>query len=142
MTARPGVGLERFVLAQTPVYDQVCAELTNGHKDSHWMWFMFPQLQGLGTSATARYFGIVDTREAFAYWNHDTLRQRLLQCTQLVLATEGRTVHEIFGSPDDMKLHSCMTLFNIVASHEPAFSNVLARFFAGAQDPGTLSLVR
>lgn len=138
---RACIGLERFLLAQAPVYADVCAELANGRKESHWMWFIFPQLQGLGKSAAARFYGIVDRDEADAYWSHPVLRQRLLRCTRLVLSIRGSTARQIFGSPDDLKLQSCMTLFLVVAHSEPMFGDVLRRHYAGANDPVTYSLV-
>lgn len=103
------------------------------------MWFIFPQLQGLGRSATARFYGIVGPEEAEAYWRHPLLRQRLIQCTGLVLGTQGRTARQIFGSPDDMKLQSCMTLFSVVAPREPAFGEVLRRYFGDQRDSMTLA---
>ncbi len=133
--------LDRFVTAQAPVYAQVCAELAAGHKRSHWMWFVFPQLRSLGRSATARFFGLEGAQEAAAYWAHPLLSQRLRHCAQLVLAIEGRSANDVFGSPDDLKLRSCMTLFEVVAPGEPAFREVLARFYGGVRDPATLDLL-
>jgi uncharacterized protein (DUF1810 family) len=133
--------LERFVTAQVPVYAQVCAELAAGRKQTHWMWFVFPQLRALGRSATARFFGLEGADEAAAYWAHPLLSQRLRQCAQLVLAVGDRSAHDIFGSPDDLKLRSCMTLFEAVAPGEPVFSDVLLRFYEGLRDPATLDLL-
>jgi uncharacterized protein (DUF1810 family) len=135
-------GLERFVAAQAPVYADVLRELGAGRKTSHWMWFVFPQLKSLGRSATARFYGLADRAEALAYWRHPLLGPRLVECTRLVLATAGRTVHEIFGSPDDLKLCSCMTLFDAVAPEEPAFRAVIDRFYRGVADAATLELLR
>lgn len=134
-------GLARFVEAQSPVYASVLAELAAGRKTSHWMWFVFPQLKPLGRSGTARFYGLEDRAEAAAYWQHPVLGERLKECTRLVLATPGKTAHDIFGSPDDLKLRSCMTLFGAVAPDEPAFRDVLARFYAGEPDPATLALL-
>ena len=134
--------LERFVAAQSPVFDDVCAELAAGSKRSHWMWFIFPQLRSLGRSSTARYYGIADLAEAEAYWQHPLLSQRLTKCTGLVLSVRGRTVSQIFGSPDDLKLRSCMTLFERVAPDEAAFGEVLARYYDGQRDEMTLAALR
>ncbi|RYF34632.1 MAG: DUF1810 family protein [Comamonadaceae bacterium] len=103
--------LQRFVDAQAGVYPAVCAELAAGRKTSHWMWFIFPQLAALGRSETARFYGLADAAHARAYWTHPTLGARLDECSRLVLAIDGRSAHDIFGSPDDLKLCSSMTLF-------------------------------
>jgi uncharacterized protein (DUF1810 family) len=103
--------LARFVLAQAPVYAQVVDELRAGKKTSHWMWFIFPQLRGLGTSANAEFYGLGSADEAFAYWQHALLGSRLRECVELMLAVKGRTPHDILGTPDDLKLRSCLTLF-------------------------------
>lgn len=135
-------GLERFVDAQTGVYEQVRSELRAGAKRSHWMWFIFPQLRGLGRSSMAQLYGIADLSEARAFLNHPMLGPRLIECTRLVLAVRGRTVHQIFGSPDDLKLRSCMTLFELVAPEEPAFGEVLDRHYGGVRDQATLDLAK
>ena len=135
-------GLERFVEAHASVYAAVLRELGAGLKTSHWMWFAFPQLKSLGRSSTARFYGLEDRAEAAAYWQHPLLGPRLLECTRLVLATSGCSAHAIFGSPDDLKLCSCMTLFEAVAPEEPAFRAVLDRFYAGVADAATLDLLR
>ena len=132
--------LQRFVDAQAPVYRQVCAELAAGRKASHWMWFVFPQLKGLGRSATAQHYGIGSAAEARAYRAHPLLGPRLTQCTELVLAVEGRSAHEIFGPPDDLKFRSCMTLF-ARATGEPLFARALDRYFGGQPDPATVELL-
>jgi uncharacterized protein (DUF1810 family) len=129
--------LQRFVAAQAPVYAQVTAELAAGRKRSHWMWFVFPQLKGLGRSAMAQHYGIASPAEARAYWAHPLLGPRLAQCTGLVLAIDGRSVHEIFGSPDDLKFRSCMTLF-AQATGEPLFTRALEKYFGGEADPRTV----
>ncbi|HXE20922.1 MAG TPA: DUF1810 domain-containing protein [Rhodoferax sp.] len=133
--------LERFVLAQNPVYAQVCAELAGGMKTSHWMWFIFPQLKGLGHSATAQYFGIASRAEAQAYWHHALLGARLKECVELVLAVEGHTALQIFGSPDDLKFHSSLTLFAQVAPDESVFQRALTKYFDGECDVRTLELL-
>lgn len=132
--------LERFVQAQNPVYAQVCAELAAGLKTSHWMWFVFPQLKGLGRSAMAQHFGIASRAEAQAYWHHALLGARLKECVELVLAVEGRTALQIFGSPDDLKFHSSLTLFAQAAPDEPVFQRALTRYFDGESDARTLEL--
>ena len=134
-------GLERFVDAQDSVFADVCDELKAGKKVTHWMWFIFPQLKGLGRSAVAQHFGIKSREEALAYWQHAVLGTRLKECTQLVLAVNDRSANEIFGSPDDLKFRSCMTLFAQVAPDEPAFQMALERYFDGQTDEGTLALL-
>ncbi|HAL39562.1 MAG TPA: DUF1810 domain-containing protein [Polaromonas sp.] len=134
-------GLERFVDAQGPVYDSVFKELASGRKATHWMWFIFPQLKGLGRSPIAKHFGIESRDEALAYWKHSVLGKRLLECTTLVLAQRNTTAHDIFGSPDELKFKSCMTLFAQVAPEEPVFKQALERFFEGTPDEGTLKLM-
>jgi uncharacterized protein (DUF1810 family) len=132
--------LQRFVDAQHRPYEQACAELAAGCKRSHWMWFVFPQLQGLGRSATAQHYGIASKAEAQAYWAHPLLGPRLKQCTELVLAVDGRSAQQIFGPPDDLKFRSCMTLFAL-ATGEPVFSRALDRYFGGEADPRTIELL-
>ncbi|MDM0035555.1 DUF1810 domain-containing protein [Variovorax sp. J22P271] len=131
-------GLQRFVEAQAPVYDAVCRELRAGRKTSHWMWFVFPQLRVLGRSATAHFFGLEDLAEAQAYAAHPLLGPRLVECSGLVLATSGRSARGIFGTPDDLKLCSCMTLFEMAAP-APVFALVIERLYAGGRDPLTLA---
>ncbi len=133
--------LQRFVDAQDPVYERVLAELTRGAKTSHWMWFVFPQLRGLGRSATARRYGIGSAQVALAYWEHALLGPRLLECTGLLLGLEGGSARQILGTPDDLKLCSSMTLFEQVAPHEPAFGRALERYFGGIRDAATLALL-
>ena len=120
----------------------VCNELAAGRKRTHWMWFIFPQLEGLGQSSMARLYGIASREEAIAYWRHPVLGQRLRQCVQLVLATTGKTAHDIFGTPDDLKLRSCVTLFADVAPEVPVFAQVLDRFYDGKPDERTLELLK
>jgi len=133
--------LQRFVDAQAPVFETVCAELRAGRKASHWMWFVFPQLRGLGRSAMASAYGIASLDEARAYLAHPLIGPRLRQCTQRVLDVEGRDAHAIFGSPDDRKFRSCMSLFADVAGGRSVFDAALDRFFDGRPDPATLRLL-
>lgn len=133
--------LGRFVAAQDPVLDTVRAELRAGRKASHWMWFVFPQLRDLGRSPTALRYGVASLAEAEAYLAHPLLGPRLVECTELVNRVEGRTIHEILGSPDDMKFRSCMTLFAIAGPGLPAFPAALRRHFGGAGDARTLELL-
>jgi len=114
------LNLERFVDAQAGVYERALAELREGRKRSHWMWFVFPQLAMLGQSETSRLYGIVSRAEADAYMRHPVLGSRLAECTRLVLGVRGKSVHDIFGTPDDLKFRSCMTLFHTFAPGEPA----------------------
>ena len=133
--------LVRFVQAQQSVMDDARAELAAGRKRTHWMWFVFPQLRGLGHSVMARHYGIASREEAAAYLAHPVLGARLRECVQLVLAAQGRTAHEIFGSPDDLKLRSCLTLFREIDGTDSVFDRALARFFDGQPDPMTLQLL-
>ena len=133
--------LQRFVVAQEPLYAQVRAELGRGRKASHWMWFVFPQLRGLGYSAMAHHFGIASRDEAIAYRQHPVLGPRLIECTRLVLAVGGRTVLQILGAPDDLKLGSSMTLFESVAPGDPEFGRALDRYFGGQRDERTIALL-
>ena len=130
--------LERFVEAQRSVLTQVQRELSEGRKHTHWMWFVFPQLRGLGRSETARQFGITNLAEAEAYLHHPVLGSRLVDCTRLVNALEGRTARQIFDNPDDMKFCSSMTLFAAVAPNVPDFSAALSKYFNGRPDLITL----
>lgn len=134
------MNLQRFLDAQTPVIDTVLAELAAGRKRTHWMWFVFPQLRALGRSATAQHYGIDSVAEARAYWGEPVLRERLLACTRAVLAHGDKTLHAIFGAPDDLKFRSCMTLFAIAAPEEPLFRQALDRFCDGEPDPATVAL--
>jgi len=133
--------LQRFVEAQAPVYERACAELRSGNKTSHWMWFVFPQLKGMGRSSMAWHYGIASKDEALAYWRHPLLGERLKECTALALGVQGRSVHEIFHSPDNLKFRSCMTLFAQVVPEEPLFAQALDRFFGGTGDEATLALL-
>ena len=131
--------LQRFVDAQEPIYGTVIEELTAGRKRSHWMWFVFPQLRGLGSSPTAVRFAISSIDEARAYLDHELLGARLRECAGLVARIEGRSAEEIFGWPDDMKLRSSMTLFARTADDNADFVAVLDKFYGGEQDPATLA---
>ncbi|HSE74880.1 MAG TPA: DUF1810 domain-containing protein [Dongiaceae bacterium] len=133
-----GFDLQRFVDAQAPVYGRVCGELRNGRKQSHWMWFIFPQIAGLGHSPMAQRYAISSLAEAKAYLEHPILGPRLRECTRLVLSVEGRSAREILGAPDDMKFRSCLTLFAHAAPEEPLFHDALRKYFYGAFDPLTV----
>jgi uncharacterized protein (DUF1810 family) len=133
--------LQRFIDAQAPVYPRVLAELRHGRKQSHWMWFIFPQFAGLGLSAMAQRFAIGSRAEAIAYLGHAVLGPRLRDCTALVNAVQGKTIRDILGSPDDLKFCSSMTLFAAVSS-EPEFAEAIAKFYGGQSDPRTLDLLR
>ena len=133
--------LNRFVQAQEGVYAAVLAELRAGRKTSHWMWFVFPQLDGLGRSQTARFFAVKSLAEARAYLAHPVLGKRLRECAAAVLNVAGRTASEIFGSPDDIKFRSSMTLFERAEPDCDLFSDALDRFFEGRRDRLTLKLL-
>jgi uncharacterized protein (DUF1810 family) len=134
--------LERFVLAQMNVYDSVLAELRRGQKTGHWIWFIFPQIAGLGSSDLSRHFAIASLDEAVAYLAHPVLGARLRECTGAVLATRGRTAREIFGPVDAMKLRSCATLFHRAAPNEPLFGELLDRYYGGIADEATDARLR
>jgi uncharacterized protein (DUF1810 family) len=134
--------LKRFVDAQDPVYRSVVDELRGGRKRSHWMWFVFPQLRGLGSSPMAARYGIASLEEARAYLRHDLLGPRLHECTQLVNRVQGRSIAEIFGSPDDLKLRSSMTLFACATEDNRDFVALLDRYYDGEQDQLTVARLR
>jgi uncharacterized protein (DUF1810 family) len=134
--------LQRFIEAQAPVYAQVCEELRAGRKTSHWMWFIFPQIAGLGASAMARTFAISSLAEAKAYLQHPILGPRLADCTQLVNQIEGRSVRQIFGAPDDLKFRSSMTLLAEANTHDFVFKEALQKYFGGEPDRLTLEKIR
>jgi uncharacterized protein (DUF1810 family) len=133
--------LDRFITAQGSVIEQVKRELRGGEKRSHWMWFVFPQLAGLGSSAMARRYAIASLDEARAYLGHPVLGRCLIDCTGIVNGVENRTAHEIFGSPDDLKFHSSMTLFGRADPAEPTFRTALEQYFGGREDPRTVELL-
>ena len=130
--------LHRFVEAQNPIYDQVCSELRQGFKLTHWMWFVFPQLEGLSSSATSRTFAISSLEEATAYLEHPVLGPRIRQCTDLLNATSGRTIKQILGPTDSMKFRSSMTLFARATKENKVFEDALQKFYEGRYDPLTL----
>jgi uncharacterized protein (DUF1810 family) len=130
--------LQRFVDAQERLYEQVCGELRNGQKKGHWIWFIFPQLRGLGHSQMATTFGISSRQEAEAYLRHPVLGQRLRECTRLVNLVEGRSINQIFGYPDDLKFRSSMSLFASVTPDNQVFKDALQKYFGGELDRLTL----
>lgn len=133
--------LQRFLDAQSSVFEQVCAELRVGRKDGHWMWFIFPQIRGLGSSWMSNKFAISSKEEAAAYLEHSILGPRLRKCTQLVIQVDGRSIRDIFGYPDDMKFRSSMTLFAHVTSDSCDFEKGLQKYFEGSFDPLTIKLL-
>ena len=133
--------LDRFVRAQAQQYEQALAEIRSGRKRSHWMWYIFPQCEGLGSSSMSRRYSIKSLNEARAYLNHPVLGPRLVACTRAVLDVEGRSASELFGSPDDMKLQSCATLFACVSSSGSVFHQLLHKYFHDRRDVNTLRLL-
>lgn len=133
--------LQRFVDAQAPVYARVLDELGRGRKRSHWMWFIFPQLAGLGYSPMAQRYALISAHEAAAYWRHPMLHARLLECTRLVTLISDAAIGQIFPYPDDLKFHSSMTLFACVDGIEQAFGNALWKYYGGEPDLLTLRLL-
>jgi uncharacterized protein (DUF1810 family) len=133
--------LQRFVDAQAGVFEGACAELRQGRKTGHWMWFIFPQLRGLGFSSMAECYGLTSLDEAKAYLEHPVLGARLTECSRLVTSIEGRTLREIFGSPDDMKFRSSMTLFARAAEENLIFSEAIQKYCGGEYDPLTIALL-
>ncbi|GAB4026612.1 DUF1810 domain-containing protein [Spirosoma koreense] len=134
--------LSRFLDAQTADYQRALAEIRNGRKQSHWMWYIFPQISGLGFSETAKYYAIRDMDEARAFLDHPVLGKRLIGIANALLGIEGKTATQILGSPDDLKLRSCMTLFNLLEPTDPVFQAVLDKYFTGLPDPQTLDRVQ
>jgi uncharacterized protein (DUF1810 family) len=133
--------LQRFVDAQEPVYETVRAELRAGRKRTHWMWFIFPQFRDLGNSEMARRYAIGSREEAVAYLAHPVLAPRLRECTRFVIAARGQPIRQILGSPDDMKFRSSMTLFARCTQDNRDFTEALAAFYGGAEDPRTVALL-
>jgi uncharacterized protein (DUF1810 family) len=133
--------LERFVEAQSRVWEQVRSELRAGSKRGHWMWFVFPQMKGLGMSETSRFYGIASREEAVAYLKHPELGPRLVECTRLMLSVKARTAGQILGEVDAMKFHSAMTLFAEVSLRETAFAEAIERYFDGERDAATLEIL-
>ncbi|HZI31094.1 MAG TPA: DUF1810 domain-containing protein [Candidatus Binatia bacterium] len=132
---------QHFIEAQEPVYDRVVQELVDGEKRSHWMWFIFPQVIGLGHSFMAQRFALHSLKQAERYAGHPVLGKRLRECARLVLNLENRSVPEIFGHPDDLKFHSSMTLFTLALPQETLFDSVLAKYFAGQRDLKTVEIL-
>lgn len=132
--------LNRFVEAQQDEYDDALSEIAGGRKQTHWMWYIFPQIDGLASTATSRHFAIKSLDEARAYLDHPILGPRLLECAEAALAVEGRSAHDIFGTPDDLKLRSCATLFAVVRPGS-VFDRLLAKYYDGGRDPRTLQLL-
>ena len=133
--------MERHIKAQAPIYARALAELKRGQKQSHWMWFVFPQIAGLGHSAMSHTYAIQSLEEAREYLAHPVLGARLRECCQTLMVLEGRTAHEIFRSPDDLKFRSCLTLFARAAPDEPLFDDLLVKYFGGEEDAATLELL-
>lgn len=133
--------LSRFVNAQDKIYDRALAELKDGRKRSHWMWFVFPQIEGLGFSSTTQYYSIKSLEEARRYLDHPVLGKRLRECTETILALEGLSASSIFGYPDDLKLKSSMTLFAGVAEPQSVFMRVLEKYYQGNPDERTVAIL-
>ncbi|UOQ71058.1 DUF1810 domain-containing protein [Hymenobacter cellulosilyticus] len=133
--------LQRFITAQSSDYATALAEIKAGRKRSHWMWYIFPQIQGLGFSETAKFYAIRDQQEAEAYRQHPVLGARLVEISQALLGLPGADANRIMGSPDDIKLKSSMTLFGALSGADPVFQQVLDKFFGGAADTKTLQLL-
>lgn len=134
-------GLPRFLEAQNHTYLKALSEINSGKKTSHWMWYVFPQLKGLGKSDMAQFYGIEDLKEAEDYLDHPVLGKHLIAISEVLLRIEGKTANEIFGSPDDLKLRSCMTLFANAGKSNPVFNAVLEKYFSGVPDTKTLELI-
>src|SRR5688500_6360482 len=135
-------GLLRFLQAQDEAYEQELSEIRSGRKRSHWMWYIFPQFDGLGSSVTSRRYAIKSVAEATAYLDHPVLGQRLIECAEAALGLEAQSAFTVFGSPDDMKLRSCATLFASVSAPGSVFERLLDSYFQGERDEQTLRLVR
>jgi uncharacterized protein (DUF1810 family) len=139
---RDPYNLDRFLEAQSGIYERVLDELRRGQKSSHWMWFIFPQMRGLGRTETSVFFSISSLAEAKAYLEHPVLGPRLRECCELLLQLEGKSASQIFGSPDDLKLRSSMTLFAAIDFESAVFQSVLNQYFEGKPDPRALELLR
>ena len=135
------MSLDRYIKAQAPVYARALAELKAGHKQSHWMWYVFPQIAGLGNSAMSHAYAIQSLQEAREYLAHPVLGARLRECCRTVMDLDGTTAHEIFRSPDDLKFRSCLTLFAHAAPDESLFDDLLVKYFGGKEDPATLEIL-
>lgn len=134
--------LQQFLDAQQNTYQQALTEIKNGRKRSHWMWFIFPQIAGLGFSETSKLYAIKNLEEAKLYLDHDVLGPRLIEISKALLGIEGKTANQIFGNPDDMKLKSSMTLFSSPANANPVFEEVLTKYFNGVRDQKTLQIIQ
>jgi uncharacterized protein (DUF1810 family) len=134
--------LRRFACAKEAIYDAVLKELRSGQKRTHWMWYIFPQITGLGYSPTSQRYAIKSQAEARHYLSHPILGERLLECAETILRIQGRSVSQIFGSPDDLKLRSSMTLFASITPPESVFARVLDRYFQGQPDSRTLDILK
>ena len=134
-------GLRRFVRAQENDYEQALSEIRSGKKRTHWMWYIFPQIDGLAFSSTSKHYSIKSIEEAKAYLNHPVLGPRLLECAEAVVRVEGRSATDIFGSPDDLKLRSCATLFACVSPPGSVFDRLLRKYYRGGRDGKTLQLL-
>lgn len=134
-------GIERFLAAQENVYDKALREIKNGMKESHWMWFVFPQIRGLGFTEYNVYFGLKNLDEAKEYLEHPILGKRLVEISQAVLSQQGKTAMEIFGRPDERKLKSCMTLFSQIQNADPVFEKVLEKYYNGVKDEKTFAIL-
>lgn len=134
--------LNRFIEAQEKTYPDAFHEIERGKKTSHWMWFIFPQISGLGHSETARFYAIKDRKEAELYLKHPVLGKRLIAISKLLLRFNGTSAYEIFGKPDDLKLRSCMTLFNALNDTDPVFQAVIDQYFDGKGDENTLKIIQ
>ncbi|MBO9571776.1 MAG: DUF1810 domain-containing protein [Chitinophagaceae bacterium] len=135
------IGLQRFIDAQQPTYETALAEIRAGRKRTHWMWYVFPQVAGLGLSETSRYFAITSLQEAREYLEHPLLGKRLIEITSALLDQPDKNARNIFGSPDDQKLHSSMTLFSLLPGADPVFRQVIDEYFNGINDERTVRLI-
>lgn len=133
--------LKRFTEAQENTYAAALSEIQQGRKKSHWMWFIFPQISGLGMSETSRYYGIKDLKEAAEFLSHPVLGSRLMSISRELLKLKTNDAHQVFGSPDDLKLKSCMTLFSSLENADPVFKMVLNKFFNGQMDTKTVHII-
>ena len=134
--------IERFIKIQKEDYAMALKEIKNGRKRNHWMWYIFPQLKGLGTSAMAQYYGLENLEEAKEYYNNNYLRKNLLEITKALLSLDNTNIESILGYPDNLKLLSCMTLFEIVDKSEKAFSQILDKYYKGKRDTNTIHLIK
>ena len=134
--------IERFIKIQKEDYAMALKEIKNGRKRNHWMWYIFPQLKGLGTSAMAQYYGLENLEEAKEYYNNNYLRKNLLEITKALLSLDNTNIESILGYPDNLKLLSCMTLFEIVDEHEKVFSQILDKYYNGKRDTNTIHLIK